>query len=212
MLRIAIATTGLLYLTACCCCGGGGGGSTSSTSGGWGDALKEKASEELAEEIAAGLTGADEIEVDEKTGTFTIKTKDGEMVITGDDDQGSMTFKGPGGETMEWTGGKNTAIPEDFPLSIPPPYTGAGTQRMETPEGILWMVAVQHEGATVEDILAAWEAELASHGETVSRAEGMQGSEKGVMLTVEAPDRIISVMVGSEGGEVVSMATVAPKN
>ncbi|MCO4745494.1 MAG: hypothetical protein KC912_11950 [Proteobacteria bacterium] len=210
LIRLTIPAIALLYATGCCCCGGGGGGSSSSSSSSWTDALEERAAEAITEKVIEAATDIDDLEIDQKTGTISMKTEEGTMVLNGDDDGATLDFTGADGTKVEFTAGTDGEVPAGFPLAVPKGAEIAFANSSKDGNGTTYMLMMQHAGGSQDAIEAHWQAELGKRG-AVTRHEITEGKNKIVSLVVPSEQGTIAA-ISLTDGELASTITVKVPN
>lgn len=206
LIRTVLVSTILLGATGCCCCGWG----DSSSSGGLRDQLEERAAEAIAEKAVELATGAEDIEIDEKSGTLTIKTDEGTAVITGSEENGSMVVTTAEGEEVRIAGGTQTELAEDFPYEVPSTSTVAFSARAEKPDGLTFMASFKDDSSRADEVYAHWKSALEAHGEVKAVDVNQDGSSTRSLVT-EGPPKTTVMVVDANGQLMVQVSVEGVK-
>lgn len=153
--------------------------------------------ESATETILAKAVGASDVDVDAKSGTVTIKGKDGEVVhmVAEGDDAATLTIKGKDGEYHMNTGGAGK-VPEDFPLAVHAGSKVQGSASSSNDEERTFMLSLVSEAA-VDEIAAFYKKELEARGLKVERTDVATDGRKFVTLGGRSEKREASVAISS---------------
>lgn len=135
-----------LFLSACSGC----------SPGGW-----------AAEKLIEKATG---VSVNEKDGSVTIKTKEGELKLTGDGDEAVFAVKGKDGAELK-IGGSETKVPKGFPLAIVDGAKVTGSMAMGKADEQGFFVTLEIPKNIREKAADFYEKELRAKGIEVERSQ-----------------------------------------
>ena len=159
--------------------------------------------EELAEQAAEQVTGAENIEVDEDG--VGVESSEGSF---SSDDEGNFSMETDEG-TFESQAGQ---VPEDFPSSVPlPDATVANGTRMDSADGTAWTVNFQYDSGEPSEVFAAQVEALEDAGFT-SDSEFNMGDGSGGMAGAlfENDEYTVNVSVIGESNDFILGYQVFP--
>ncbi len=169
--------------------------------------------EMAAEAITEKALGVADIDVDEKTGSVTIKGKDGEVVhMAAEGDNSKLTFKGKDG-IIEYNAGHDQKLPLGFPFEVVKGSRVQGSATTSDGKQVSYMLSLASESA-VDEAAAFYEKELKAKGIEVQRTDMNVDGKQFVTLGGKAEDReaTLAISTGEEGqGSLTQFSVRTPK-
>lgn len=163
-------------------------------------------SEWAAEKLIEKATG---ISVDEKAGTVTFKSKEGEFKISDKGEETVIAIKGKDGEEVR-IGGSDKKLPEGFPLRLVDGATIASSMSMGKGKNESFVVALEAPARSHDRIAEFYERELQAKGVEVERARFELDGSVTISLTGTAEGGVsTSVSVWADGEGSKTTATIS---